>query len=282
MTDLKSGQAFSLAAIGGGGTLSAAQVWSTVVINYPSYDVRASFVEVKSAYARSGTDDFVKVKQAFAMVVVRGLPDWPVCRAWTFTLDGHDYYVLNTVNETFVCDLSMDPPAWYIWGTDESAKWRGWVGRQWIATLPYEETFGTNVVVGDKALASLYFLNPEQAADDNADFSVEGQVPFKRVITGQVMLRGRDYVDCPGVEITGSVGDLSNGTLTAVELLSSDDSGNSYTSHGELSVLAGEYAARLDWYSLGSMTAPGRLFRVVDYGALTRVDDLEMPDAKSQ
>lgn len=27
------------------------------------------------------------------------------------------------------------------------------------------------------------------------------------------------------------------------------------------------------------MFSPGRLFQIVDYGALTRIDDLEIPDA---
>jgi hypothetical protein len=278
VTDLQASQGFSLVVAGVGGDAKAAQAFAQVVLNYPSDDVRVAQGFALAPYSRSGGDDTVRAAQAFVLAVVRGLPDWPVCRAWTFTLDGHDFYVLNTVLETFVCDLSADPPAWSIWGTGDDPKWRGWVGKQWVASLPYEETFGSNVLVGDTATGTLYFLNPAQATDDSGDFDINDAVPFKRVITGQIALRGRSYVDCLGVEVTGSVGEVPNSSLTAVELFTSDDSGNTYTSHGELTVAQGTYDTRLDWYSLGSMTAPGRLFRVVDYGALIRIDDLEMPD----
>lgn len=278
MTDLQSTQAVVLTVAGGGGSLSASSVWGLVIVNRPSQEVRAAAAQALLPLGRSGADDFVRVSQVVVMAVVRGLPDWPVSRAWTYTLDGHDYYVLTTMDETFVCDLSVDPPAWSVYGSGDLDKWRAWVGRQWNAALPFEEAYGSNVLAGDSATGTLYFLNPAKATDDDPDFSVDDQRPFKRVVTGQVMIRGNDYVDCPGVLVSGSVGELLDDTLTGVELFTSDDKGHSYTSHGTVDVQQGDYEARMDWLSLGAMSAPGRLFRVVDYGALTRVDDLEMPD----
>lgn len=276
MTDVQATQAFTFTVDGAGGDVKLSQTIPFAVINFPSEEVQA---QQALSYAINKRTDEVKIHQAFAMVVVRGLPEWPICRAWTFTLDGHDFYVLNTVEETLVCDLSTEPPSWFVWGSGDSSLWRGWVGRQWIAKLPSEDAFGTNILVGDRVNGTLYFLNPQLPADDNPDFNEDSTQPFKRVITGQVIIRGRTAVPCYGVEMTGSPPQLYDSALNSVELLISDDRGASYVSCGTITVEENSYDQRFDWLSLGSMTTPGRLFQIVDYGALTRVDDLEIPDA---
>lgn len=277
MTDVTAQQGFTLIPTAGSG-ISASQLYTLAAINFPSeaLDVQQGFAQSVTEY-----DNEVTVQQLFTMVVVRGLPDWPVCRAWTFTLDGHDFYVLNTVEETLVCDLSVEPPSWFVWGTADDKRWRGFVGRQWVARLPNEDSYGSNVLVGDRVNGVLYFLNPEGAADDNPDFAVDDVVPFRRVITGQVVIRGRTAIPCNGVEMTGSPPQLYNTSLNEVELFTSDDRGATYVSCGAISVTENDFNQRFDWLSLGSMESPGRLFQIVDYGALTRVDDLVMLDAES-
>lgn len=279
MTDLQGSQGFALVFGDGEVAADVSQAFALAVINRPSQEVQVSLGKILTVYGRSGTDDNVQVFQAFALAVVRGLPEWPICRAWTYTLDGHDYYVLNTIDETLVCDLSNDPPTWHVWGSGESTLWRAWIGRQWTAKIPDEETLGSNVLVGDRAIGTLYFLNPELPADDKADFGSDGTQAFKRVITGQLIIRGRSSVPCFGVELTGSPPQLYDSTLNSAELFISDDRGASYVSCGSITVEEGAYDQRFDWLSLGSMASPGRLFQVVDYGALIRIDDLEMPDA---
>jgi hypothetical protein len=277
VTDTLSTQGFTQVVVEADGA-QASQLMPLAVINYPAQEVTAQQGIIQAV---SSVDDEVKVQQVIVMAVVRGFPDWPVARAWTYTLDGHDYYILNTIEETLVCDLSMDPPSWFVWGSGDDKRWRGFVGRQWVARLLNEENYGSNVLVGDRVNGVLYFLNPEAAADDNSDFAVDTVVPFRRVITGQVVVRGRTAISCPGVELTGSPPQLYNTSLNTVELFTSDDRGASYISCGEIEVIQDDYAQRLDWLSLGSMESPGRLFQIVDYGALTRVDDLVMPDAES-
>lgn len=275
MTDLQATQAFTVS-VGAADGSRASQIVTMAVINFPSDEVQAFQSITQAVNVR---EDNPRVMQAFMMVVVRGLPEWPVCRAWTFTLDEHDYYVLNTVLETLVCDLSVDPPAWFVWGSGDSKLWRGLIGKQWVATLPNEDGFGTNILVGDRVNGSLYFLNPQLPTDDNPDFDRDDVVPFRRVITGQLVVRGRSAIPCYGVEMIGSPPQIYNDTFNTVELLISDDRGASYVSCGAIAVEDTAYDQRFDWLSLGSMEAPGRLFRVEDYGALTRVDDLETPDA---
>lgn len=275
MTILDTTQAFGFVADVTTGNITAFQTVALAVVNFPSQDVRSyqalSYIPIKK-------NDVAVVSQVFAMVVVRGLPEYPICRAWTYTLDGHDFYVLNTVNETLVCDLSIEPPSWFVWGSGDSDIWRGLIGNQWLASLPNEESLGSNVLVGDRANGTLYFLNPELPTDDNPDFGQTSVAPFRRVITGQAIVRGRDAVPCFGVEMYGSPPQLYNSSLNQAELLISDDRGGSYVSCGTITVEANASDQRFDWLSLGSMNAPGRLFQVVDYGALTRIDDLDMPD----
>lgn len=278
MTDAQATQAFAFSTGKSSGDAKASQIIPLAVVNYPSEEVRASLAIPQVVNVR---DDEVTIYQAIVMVVMRGLPEWPICRAWTYTLDGHDFYVLNTVNETLVCDLSIDPPSWFVWGSGDSPLWRGWIGKQWSASLPSEDAFGSNILVGDRANGTLYFLNPELPADDNADFSEDTTAPFRRVITGQIVIRGRSSVPCYGVELTGSPPQLYDSALNSVELLISDNRGASYISCDSITVEENDYGQRFDWLSLGSMDSPGRLFQIVDYGALTRVDDLETPDAES-
>lgn len=276
MTDARSSLArvFSLAE-GSSFGLSFGHVY--VAANYPAEELRLSNVQ---AFVVPELDTTVKVTLARVFVVGRGRVSPRFLRAWTFTLDGHDFYVLHMPTETLVYDLSSE--RWHVWGSDDAALWRGWLGRQWITNLPTAQNYGSNIVVADDSRSTLYFLSPEDAVDDSGNFDIDEPRPFKRVLTGQVTLRGRSWTPCNGVSIMGSVGQLLNETYNTVELETSDDIGVTYVSHGTCEVVDGDPLARLEWLSLGSMTAPGRLFRVTDYGALVRVDDLSTVDEDAE
>ena len=200
---------------------------------------------------------------------------------WAFTLDDHDFLVIQLSSETLVYDFFSEK--WYTWGSGiEADGWRAVRGQNWNANLgaimPGLGGAGqSNVVCGDEETGALYFLDPGLAEDDLFD-GTPGQ-QFSRVITGQLALRGHSYVSCPAVELTGSGGDAAGSIAdSTVSLTISDDKGHSYWSAGSLLVDSGVYDVTLAWRSLGSFTGPGRLFRVTDYGALTRVDGLDIPD----
>jgi hypothetical protein len=202
---------------------------------------------------------------------------------WTFTLDDHVFLVIQLSSETLVYDFFAEK--WYTWGSGaESDGWRAVRGQNWNANLgaimPGLGGAGqSNVVCGDKETGALYFLDPELVEDDLFD-GTPGQ-QFSRIITGQLALRGHDYVDCPAVEVTGSTGDaLGSIADSSVSLSISDDKGHSYWSAGALAVDSGVYDVTLAWRGLGSFTGPGRLFRITDYGALARVDGMDIPDGE--
>lgn len=250
--------------------LRATQAGLMTVAIWPADFINVSQAQVLTV---SATDKEIQVSQLGMMVVAKGRVEDPKVRAWTFTLDGHDYYVLRLGNsETLVYDVYAEQ--WYTWGSSESALWRAHCGRNWLGGRNF--SLYTNVIVGDDGNGALYFLDPDGFADDDALAGSEIQRPFLREITGQIPMRGYDAKSCYGVSLMGSIGEVDT-TLTGVTLFTSDDDGHSYDDQGTLDVTPGEYQTRLDWNSgLGSFTAPGRLFIVRDYGALQRVDWLDM------
>lgn len=273
MADIQTSQAQSMVAGEGSPLLEASQVQMLAAGIYPS-----EFVEASQVQLMAGTDAVVDVQasQLIILVAARGRVSDPRVLAWTYTQDGHDYYVLRLgMDETLVYDTNTDQ--WYNWGSGESSLWRPYDGTNWLGGTALGGIW-SNVVVGDDGNGSLYFLNPGGDLDDHP---LDGgdAYPFRRMITGQVVSpRGYSAYPCYGVELLGSIGQTGDPALTAVGLEVSDDRGQSYVSCGTVDVPVDAFDARVNWRSLGSIRAPGRLFRVTDYGALKRVDSLEMTD----
>lgn len=220
--------------------------------------------------------DFAQAAQVGALAVVRGKVSSPKVRAWTFSLDGHDFYVLRVGDiETLVYDVTAKE--WYEWGSGEDPVWSVATGFTWYGGRRMGAAFGTNIVVGSDFNGTLYFLSPNDNEDDDAVLGNDLKRPFVRQIVGQAFVEsGYDFIPCFGVQVFGSVGQ----SLGDVTLEISDDRGDTYENMGALSVPA-DRQYRLEWQSLGSLRAPGRLFRITDNGALRRIDGLEMvtPDA---
>jgi hypothetical protein len=214
----------------------------------------------------------VQLSQVAVLAAVKGRTANPRVRAWTFTMDGHDYYVLHlgTV-ETLIYDTHSKE--WYVWGSGLGDLWRAYVGLNWLGGTQNATGYGSNVIVGDDGNGALYFLDPEADKDDDA---LTGATrTFTRVLEGQVVVKsGYDFPPCFGVQVYGSIG--KNDENESVTLEISDDRGVTYVSVGDLTVVAGDVDFRLNWQSLGSMRAPGRLVRITDYGALRRIDGMEM------
>jgi hypothetical protein len=245
------------------------------IVNYPAESISATQARILAPSRRDS--QAMQLTQARVLAVVRGRTSDPRVRSWTFTLDGHDYYVLRCGNQlTLIYDTHSE--AWYNWGSGVSAIWRAYQGANWIGGSKHANLYGSNIVVGDDTTGALYFLNPEADTDDDPVDGSDTTRTFERVAQGQVLTKGYASQPCYRVELLGSIGALTDTTLTAVTLDYSDDRGANYVSAGTVDVDSGEYNARIDWRSLGSISAPGRLFRVTDYGALRRIDSLDMDD----
>jgi hypothetical protein len=249
-----------------------------VALNFPTPAERTSWaaglVTVKS-------DEPMRVSNAAVLVAVRGRIQNPKLRAWTFTLDGHDYYVLRLgTMGTLVCDLYSGQ--WMDWDAFSEIYWPVNVGFNWVdgqgVTDSSGNTFGSNIVVGDDTYPLLYILEPAQPYDESPEpLDPNQQRYFPRIIQGQVPITGRQALPCFAVWLTTDMGAPAY-VGAGVKLEISDDAGASYQDMGTVNVTPGNNSPELAWYSLGQIQAPGRLFRITDDGAIARIDNMEMND----
>ncbi len=220
------------------------------------------------------TSQSLKATQAHVAAVVRGRIDNPKLRAWTYTLDGHDYYVLKlgTQGKTLVFDLSTGQWSW--WASGDEPRWRVSLGMNWKASFNIPINFGSNVIVGDDSFGALWVLDPNQGQDDS--LLEDTKVPFPRVATGQMTATDRQFVPIYSVNLRASLGQPAL-TANTVKLEYSDDQGNTYVTADEPQVsVAGSYDQEFTWRSLGQVTSPGRLFRITDDGAFARIDAMDV------
>jgi hypothetical protein len=258
-------------------TVNSSQESVLVSASYPAIIIKESQDQILASV--SGPE-YVEASQLSVLVSAMGSTVDPAVRAWTFTLDNHDYYVLRLgTQETLVYDDHAKQ--WYTWSSGDGNTWKAYNGCNWYGGQGWSYTNGSNIIVGDDGNGSLYFLDPFQDTDDDAVYGPALPVPFRRETYGQLPFRGYNHMPCFGVQIQGSIGDQTNTAINSVDLLTSDDRGGTYQDAGEIQITPGAIDTRLYWRSLGSMRAPGRIFKVVDYGALKRLDSMEMLDGKS-
>lgn len=222
----------------------------------------------------------LEVAQAGIMVVARGRVANPRARAWTFTLDGHDFYVLRLGDvTTLIYDVYSEQ--WIEWTSKDLPFWRPSSGQTWLGARPLAEEFGSTVVVGDDTFGLLWFLAPKQPYDENPSAErTPQQLPFERIVTGQALASGRVAIPCYALFVDGDNYGLTGVDFTpSITLETSDDQGRTFDAHDTLNVVAdidvnNPYA----WYSLGQITSPGRMFRVTDNGLFSRIDSMGMND----
>lgn len=250
--------------------IQISQAFVLSVSNFPTEQVELSqsLVQVLTA----GPTKDIELSQSFVIAVVRGRVDDPSIRAWAFTLDGHDFYVLRLGNEeTLIYDVLTDQ--WSQWGTADTGYWSVYTGSNWVGGNGFAANQGSNVIVGSDANGALFFLDPNKPEDD-AVVTGRDPSPFRRRVTGQLPLRGYDSARVYEVQVLGSVSDLDLGADPDIELLYSDDRGDNYVSAGVITTVDQDFDIRANWRSLGSFRSPGRLFRLEDYGALKRIDSI--------
>jgi hypothetical protein len=254
----------------------ATQFGAIVVYNIPSAGLAATQAGITTVLREEAP---VQITQANILAVVKGRVANPRIRAWTFTLDGHDFYVLRLGDkETLVYDLSTEQ--WVEWTSGGMPFWRLNTGMSWLGAHGLGQLYGSNIVVGDDAWGLLWFLDPEQPYDQHPDESNGAQeLEYSRVVTGQAVERGREVMPCNAVFLVGD-----NYGLTATEfdasvtLEYSDDAGKTYVDAGAITVTADTVNQPYQWRSLGQISSPGRLFRITDNGVFTRIDDMKMND----
>lgn len=268
--ELSQTQIFSIA--GGEPDVRISQVQIYALIRYPTEALEISGFQ---NYAVVGSDNDMEISQVQIYVVCKRRAENPIIRAFTFTLDNHDYYVLRLADGgTLVYDTYSEQ--WVEYANLGLPYWRANIGLNWIGAEALAHSYGSNIIVGDDTYGLLWFLGPEQPYDDHP-LDSEGVEYFDRVTMGQVPMRGRQVVPCNAVWLTTDMGEPAYGGA-GVTLYYSDDGGKSFNDAGIISITSAEYRPELMWRSLGQIAAPGRLFRIEDDGAVVRIDGLEMND----
>lgn len=176
--------------------------------------------------------------------------------AWTFTLDGHKFYVLPLGPEgDWAYDVTTNE--WCQLQTD------GFNG----INFTHGVMWGLRIMGGDLLYPYLYELDPNQSLDE--DFRT-----ITHTVTGGIPLRGRYNVGVANFTITASVNDIQS-VGEDIDLSFSDDNGNTWSPDFSIT-LTGVGSQKLIWNSLGSFTNPGRIFRVVDHAGPVRIDGADV------
>jgi hypothetical protein len=252
------------------------QAYMLAPFNVPAKHMRATTVPVQTVVH---VNDVMKVTQVAKLAVVKGRVATPEIRAFTYTEDGHEFYVLRLGDRgTLVYDIATQE--WLDYTSPSLVFWRLNVGRNWRGAGSLAYQYGSNVVVGDDTYGLLYFLDPNQPYDIHPDYTnADQQIPFERIVMAQAQVSGRNFVPCYFLSLDGDNYGLENVDFTpAVTLDYSDDQGQNFVTAGTITMDPNTQNQDYRWYSLGQMQSPGRLFRVTDNGLLARIDALGMND----
>lgn len=228
--------------------------------------VPTAFTPQMIAYAvieEHPADNYVPEINQYSVMAVygEGAPEDFRLRAWGFTLDGHRFYVLHLGEEgTFVYDFTTQQ--WSEWKTEGfTTGWNAYVGLNWGAD--------DRIIAGDRQNPTVWEIDPERFTD-------EGYKDIKRTVTAIIPQSGWSWKSLSSVQLIASVGDPSAifGTPPTIEITYSDDQGVTYDAPADsvIELVPGEYGQQLDWMSLGSFTAPGRVINITDWGGVARID----------
>lgn len=256
-------------------SIQASSLRALTVYNFPSDGVDASSLRANVVVKPSVS---AEVSQLRIMSVNRGRIENPRLRAWTYTMDGHDFYILRLEDtNTLVYDLTTE--TWSRFTSGDLPFWRANTGMNWVDGTSLGYHYGSNVIVGDDVSGTLYFLDPDQGYDDSTAGPNTKRL-FPRAATGQVVAKAREYLSCFEVWLNCSNG-LPSMTDQTVDLKYSDDAGRNYVSAQPIVVEQGNYVQDIQWQSLGRFCYPGRLFRIEDDGALARIDGMDVNNGLS-
>lgn len=185
---------------------------------------------------------------------VRGDQVFSRKRAWSFTLDGHTFYVLDMGQQgCFVYDNTTGQ--WCKFVTQGYVSWNFANGCMW----------GQRIVAGDMLSTDVWEMNPGSLFDN-------GATEIIHVVTGGVATRSRVYHSVDAFRLSCSMGQVTDVLGASVTLLFSDDQGQTWVTMDTISLPEGNFNQEIAWLSLGAFSAPGRIFKITDSGGFLRIE----------
>jgi hypothetical protein len=197
-----------------------------------------------------------RTTEVAALVVYKtGTPDEARSRAWAFTFDGHIFYVLDLSEEgTWVYDSTTQQ--WSQFDSAGIGRWNMVNGTQW----------GNRVVAGDLAGSYVWELVPSAVLD-------EEWRAIEHVVTGEIETRMREVRAVAAVRLKASVAHLHEEDAV-MRLRFSDDQGETWSDYYDVT-LTGSASQTVEYRSLGTFKAPGRIFELSDAAGLVRIDSAD-------
>lgn len=238
-------------------TFARASQVAMMVIGEPPFAFKAKSTQqvmmtpaVEQAFPRSS--------QVAMLVVAREGPiERYTSRAWTFHLDGHNFYVLHLgLQGTYVYDQLTG--RWAQWQTVSTAP---------LWNMEHGITWNGISLAGDNNNSIIWQVDPDVDTD-------EGYRTITRKVTSLVPVRRREFVDCFGLYLTASTG-FPASVDAELSMRWSDDGGNTWETADTIT-LTDETDQELAWRSLGQMSAPGRIFEFTDAGGLVRISGADI------
>lgn len=255
--EIRTTQADILVVYGGNtDTERVTQAYALAAINLPT-----GFERTTQVYANVAgtTSPDVRVTQQYVLVAIKQGADQRMIRAWTFTQDDHDFYVLSLGSQTLVYDKLTDQ--WAQWLNSDAVYWRGIDGCDWE---------GWNVCI-DPDSGKIFKIDP----DNRLDYTT---TPIVSQVFGGMTERFRNYTPCYMAEVAISQArppaGLADPTTVGIRLRTYDTV--TWTDHGTLQGQATGNMLYARFYGLGLLKSPGCLFEITDYGYARRIDGLNV------
>lgn len=201
-----------------------------------------------------------KAFQVGLYAIVSGIYEPKNLRAWTFTQDDHDFYVLQLGKNrsTLVYDLLSEQ--WAEWKSPQQAYWRGADGTDWE---------GYNLCC-DPLSGKVYKIDPVGRLD-------YGTTPIVSTIYGGMSVNFRTIHPCFMGELAISEGIPPLGidpTTVGIQLRVGNTLG--WVNAGTVAGAATGIMVYPRWYGLGLMQSPGVLFELTDTGYARRIDGFKI------
>lgn len=234
------------------GRVRATSASLQLVTSATALRARVAMELLQVVHGSAGGARFKAAYDALQVVYQTGFEDVPRRRAWTFSFDGHDFYCLDLGEDgTLVYDLTSQE--WTVFDT------AGYGGHFNFKTGLYWKT-GKRIVGGDALTGKLYEMTPNSFLDD-------GWRPVYYEVRGAMFTQGTSFRRHYALRLLGSAGRTADGTAPVLNMRFSDDLGATWSSEYTIT-LTTDSKQRLEFRSLGSFAAPGRIFRLYDTGGI--------------
>lgn len=233
------------------------------VASRPADETRVNQLPVLlTAASETSTGEYeVRAHQIAIYALVRPHGDRRQLRAWKFKQDDHEFWGVNLgTAKTLVYDKLTG--TWSQWRYPGDTHWRVEDVTDWE---------GFNIAC-DTDTGKLWEIDAVGRLD-------LGTTPITSIVYGGYTKRMRANDPCYMAELAISEGEPPTGvdaTTLGITLRTSDDSGQSFTDHGEIEGEAIGDAITVRWYGLGLMDKPGRIFEITDTGYARRLDALDI------